>query len=273
MVFCAIIVPEEQISVKTEERIRKCVQHLINNLTSPDHVVMHLYSKKNTFSLDMIQNPKIVIDMKKRILNTENYKTYMEMIILDLHNMYQIDDYSKGINKYETLIESRATQRKKYLIIIPNIDIEMLKKILHHLFHNKIIDVIVMTYNGISNISPIRLLKMNPYNLANKCGGVIAALEEYTCDTVHTIKSPGILDKYGKCNLTYLIPNHMFLNKTISGIHYISFFVTNIIIKTLNLTLYPIEESKIYIRDQRFRIHINNLRIAHYEIVPYSHLK
>ncbi|KAF5297017.1 hypothetical protein FQA39_LY12231 [Lamprigera yunnana] len=238
MVFCSIIIPEEQTP------IRKCVQHLISNWASPDHVVVHAYFKENSFSLDMIQNPKIIIDVEKRIFNLDNYKTYMEMIIVDVQNMYGFFNFFGRIDDYKEFTDPRAILRKKHLITIPDINIEIVKKIIYELFHLDIIDLIVMTYNHSSN-TPIRLFKLNPYNWANKCGEVIAAVEEYTCNTINTIRRPGILDKYGNCTLNYLIPNPKSLTKDMDERSYMSYFVANIIEETLNLTLHPIENSKI----------------------------
>ncbi|KAF5284960.1 hypothetical protein FQA39_LY16915 [Lamprigera yunnana] len=232
IVFCSINITEEQTPVK------KCVQNLINHLISPDHVVLYAYSKNNKFLPDMIQNPKITIDMEKKIFNTKNYEIFMQMIILDVMHLNVLGDYFIKMNK-NNLVYNRASPRQRYLIIVRNTNIEELKYVFHYLFQREIIDVMIMTYNHYSNNTLIRLFKINPYNPANKCGKVIAALEKYTCDTIKTVRSPRILDKYGNCTLTYFISGPALLIKNLTERNYILDFLTNIITKTLNLTLSP----------------------------------
>ncbi|KAF5301048.1 hypothetical protein FQA39_LY10867 [Lamprigera yunnana] len=222
------------IIVSKEDGVKRCVENIIETLIPTDHTVLYFYKKTKEYLPD-VKNPKIIVNVTKRSLIKEAYKTYNEMVILEIMDWNSIGDYLRTMNN-NGFLSVRASPKRKYLLI-SSIKVDYMKQILSHLFKHDITDVIFLTFTPYLGSSSIRIYTSDPHHVSNECGANVNALEVYDCSTIDDIKKPSVLEKYRNCNLTYVFEVPHMLNKYGTELNYMTIFAIESISKTLNQTL------------------------------------
>ncbi|KAF5295970.1 hypothetical protein FQA39_LY12742 [Lamprigera yunnana] len=238
-----------------KEVVKEYVLQIIKNVISADATVFYVYHITNKYLPKEIVNPKITIDVTKKILNSHVYKTYSELVILDIRYLFLLYKYLPLLDE-NGLIDPRALPRRKYLIIVPGLNVELVKEMFYIHFHSDAIDLIILTFNSSSVSDTIRVYTSDPHVAENQCGKVVRAVQSYKYDKIKTIKNPGLLDKYQNCIVTRLMSPGEEVDEyklKLKG-HYWYNFIMEIISETLNVTIKRVPASTTLIKDQRLLV-------------------
>ncbi|KAF5281699.1 hypothetical protein FQA39_LY17720 [Lamprigera yunnana] len=214
-----------------------------------DVTLLYAYHTTNHYFPEKVPNPIVTIDVTKEMFNTKNYKFYNEMVILDIPSLKVINMFLPVMSE-NGLMNMKTTQKRKYLVIIPNFNF-YLKQFFFHLFHTGIIDIMILTFNPKAISDTITVFSTDPRAPENQCGKVVKSVQSYKYDTIHLIRKPGVLDKYGSCVVTNSVPARQHLYRYTSTLHYLFLFVVDIISETLNVTIKPVIGGEMDIKDER----------------------
>ncbi|KAF5301701.1 hypothetical protein FQA39_LY10632 [Lamprigera yunnana] len=232
VVSSILTVPDENNSVKM------CVQKIIKNAVPFDTTVLYVdYKAFENFLPDKMQNPYLTYDTGKTSYTISGYRSYNEMIIMNIRGANCVKYYLYKMRKHVWKLETSA--KRRYLIIVPSQKVSELKEIFLYFFELHVDDVIVITYNFTLKKEAIKVFTWNPYHPSNKCGTIFNIKEEESCSSVKMIENPRKLKNFNKCNMTYWYDNGRRYDRYCTEVAYVTRFFLDLIGKTLNFTIVP----------------------------------
>ncbi|KAF5286876.1 hypothetical protein FQA39_LY00409 [Lamprigera yunnana] len=239
VVSSILTVPNDNYSIK------KCVQEIIKNAIPLDTTVVYIYNKVfDDFLPDKMQNPFLTYDISKESYTVSGYRSYDEMIILNVTSARFLKHYFNKMGK-KHVWKLKSSVNRRYLVIYPSEKISELKDIFLYFLKLDVDDVIVVTYNFTLKNEAIKVFTWNPYHPSNKCGTIFNIRKEELCSSVKMIENRRKLKNFNKCNLTYSYDTNRRYERYCTEVAYVTRFVLEIMDEVLNLTIIPLQNRPI----------------------------
>ncbi|KAF5297512.1 hypothetical protein FQA39_LY19262 [Lamprigera yunnana] len=227
------------LTIKTEKRVvEEYVLRIVERIVSPETTVLYVYNKTNNYQPKEMVNPKITVDITKTIFNTNIYKTYNELVILDLQSMSIMLDYTHKMIDVG-LTNLKETLNRKFLVIVPDLSTFDVKRMFKIYYVMDMINLIIVTFNPKSVNNTITVYTCDLHFAINRGGNFVRVLQSYKYETIKSMRLPGVLDKYKNCVVKHTITDASMLKKNVSKLQYLTYFIKKMISKTLNVTIEP----------------------------------
>ncbi|KAF5278945.1 hypothetical protein FQA39_LY05623 [Lamprigera yunnana] len=232
LVSSILTVPNEKNSVK------KCVQEIIKNAISFDTMVLYVYDKTFDDVLpDKMQNPFLTYDISKKMYTVSGYRSYNEIIILNIKSASFLKLYFNKMRKH--ILKFESSLKRRYLIISSSEEVAELKNIFLHFLDIDVDDVIVITNNFTSKKEAIKVFTWNPYHPSNKCGTIFNFKKEESCSSVKKIENRRKLKNFNKCNMTFGYDTNRRYERYCTEVAYLTRFFLELMHQALNVTIIP----------------------------------
>ncbi|KAF5297794.1 hypothetical protein FQA39_LY11943 [Lamprigera yunnana] len=176
---------------KEKQVVKEYVQRIIDHLVPTDVTLLYVYHTTNNYLTEKVSNPIVTIDVTKQIFNGHKYQPCNEMVILDVRH-FNLMNYYLGTMDKNGLIDSNTIQYRKHLVIVPDLNLGIIKLIFYKYFHVEIIDLIIITFDSKSINDTIKVFTSDPHNPENQCGKFVKALQSYNYSTINLLRKPGI---------------------------------------------------------------------------------
>ncbi|KAF5286110.1 hypothetical protein FQA39_LY16393 [Lamprigera yunnana] len=236
VVSSILTVPKENDSVKL------CVEEIIKNAVPLDTTVLYVYDKTFDDVLpDKLQHPFLTFDISKMAHTVSGYKSYNEMIILNLKSAKLLKKYFEKMRQH--VWKSKSSASRKYLIISSSDDVSELKEIFLHFLEFDVDDVIIITHNSTLEKKAIKVFTWNPYHPSNKCGTIFNVRKEESCSSIKMIENRRKVKNFNKCNLTYFYDSSRRYKRYSTEVAYVTRYFLEILSETLNVTIVPLSKN------------------------------
>ncbi|KAF5278034.1 hypothetical protein FQA39_LY18414 [Lamprigera yunnana] len=253
---------QQNVEATEKQVVKEYVQRIIETQIPSDATVAYAYHKTHNYLTEDITNPKIIMDITKKILNTDVYERYNEMFILEVKHESFFGPSMKLLFNQE-LTDLESSTRRKYLLIVPDSSMDFVKYILRGFFGLDITHVIILTFDSKLIDDTVTVFTYNPYTAENQCGKFTQVVQRYNYSTIKYIKKPRLLDKYKKCTAVRSIPhNDWYKNMRLNRLYYLEFISVKIILKTLNVSMKLEIRSTNTKRTENFSIGPMNFRVC-----------
>ncbi|KAF5296331.1 hypothetical protein FQA39_LY12548 [Lamprigera yunnana] len=227
------------LTIKSENRVvEDYVLRIIEHLVSPETTVLYVYDKTNNYLPRKMINPKITADVTKTVFNAKVYKTDNELVIIDLERVILLREFLIEMKRAGLIYETELS--RKYLVIIPNLTTDYVKKMFKVLYYIDIINMIMVTFDPKSVSDTITVYTCDVHLAVHRDTKFERVLQSFKYETINSIKLPGVLDKYRKCVVQHIITHPVHLYKYLSKMHYLIHFIKSVTSKVLNVTFEPV---------------------------------
>ncbi|KAF5278964.1 hypothetical protein FQA39_LY05642 [Lamprigera yunnana] len=225
---------------KENDCVKKCVQEIIKNAVPLDTTVLYVYDKTFGDVLpDKLQHPFVTFDISKQNYGVRGYKSYDEMVILNLKSAKFLKMYFEKMRKHVWKLKSSA--RRKYLIISSSENVSELKEIFLHFLQSDVDDVIIITYNSTLEKKAMKVFTWDPYHPSNKCGTIFNFRKEESCSSIKMIENRQKMKNFNKCKMTYVYDDGRRYVRYRTEVAYVTRYFLQILDKALNVTIVSLQ--------------------------------
>ncbi|KAF5277592.1 hypothetical protein FQA39_LY06085 [Lamprigera yunnana] len=227
IVMCYLTIPEEKFKTKT------CITDILKSV-STETTVVYVYKKVFEDILpEKLENPRLTIDISKKIHRNSKYKIYDEIVILNLKNASLLQKYLRVL-KENGLWNLNTSFRRRYLILYPLEKASDLKDIFSYFFKSYLINVIVIAHDLNRET---RIFTWDPYHPSNKCGAEFIYVKTHSNSSLFKLRTNKKTQRFNKCNFTFDYYSKRKIDRKNTRVAYIAGFILDEVSKNMNVTV------------------------------------